>query len=195
VDILQQHADMPGVQLQLGIFYVTRGDTKAAEAAYREALYLNPQLIPAYLNLADLLRGASRENEARELLLQALQVDPQNGPTLHALGLLETRSSDPKAALDYLGRAAQLETAGTRHRFVYAIALHDLGQPQQAITELQKLLRSVPRDPDVLMALANYHAELGQRQQALGYARTLTEMAPGNRNYQQLLQSLSQGTP
>ncbi len=195
VDILQQHADMPGVQLQLGIFYVTRGDNKAAEAAYREALYLNPQLIPAYLNLADLLRGASRENEARELLLQALQVDPQNGPTLHALGLLETRSSDPKAALDYLGRAAQLETAGTRHRFVYAIALHDLGQPQQAITELQKLLRSVPGDPDVLTALANYHAELGQRQQALGYARTLTEMAPGNRNYQQLLQSLSQGTP
>jgi predicted Zn-dependent protease len=141
------------------------------------------------------LRGASRENEARELLLQALQVDPQNGPTLHALGLLETRSSDPKAALDYLGRAAQLETAGTRHRFVYAIALHDLGQPQQAITELQKLLRSVPGDPDVLTALANYHAELGQRQQALGYARTLTEMAPGNRNYQQLLQSLSQETP
>ncbi len=42
VSILQQDADMPGVQLQLGIFYITRGDEKAAEAAYREALHSQP---------------------------------------------------------------------------------------------------------------------------------------------------------
>ena len=39
---------------------------------------------------------------------------------------------------------------GTRHRFIYAIALHDLGQPQKAIVQLQALLRSVPRNQEVL---------------------------------------------
>ena len=190
--ILQQHADMPGIQLQLGIFYLDRGEARAAEAAYREALYLNPQLIVAYLNLADLLRGQNGDKDARELLLQALQVAPDNGPTLHALGLLETRSDKPEMALEYLRRAAQLETTGTRHRFVYAIALHDLGQPSQAITQLQALLRTAPQNQQVLLALANYLAESGQRDKALGYARTLTQIAPGNRDYQQLYQDLAQ---
>ena len=125
--------------------------------------------------------------------LQALEIDPQNGPALHALGLLETRSANPQVALDYLQQAAQLETVGTRHRFVYAIALHDLGQPEQAVAQLQGLLRVVPQNQEVLLALTNYLAEQGKQQQAQAYARTLTQIAPGNQAYQQLLQSLSPG--
>ena len=191
---LQQNADMPGTQLQLGVFYITQGDEKAAEAAYREALYLNAQLIPAYLNLADLLRSQSKDPAAREVLLQALAIFPDNGPTLHALGLLETRSGQPDAALTYLGQAAELETQGTRHRFIYAIALHDLGQPAAAITQLQALLRSVPQSTEVLLALTNYSAELGQRDKALSYAKMLTQIAPGNRSYQKRYQDLSKAT-
>ena len=74
--------------------------------------------------------------------------------------------------------------------FIYAIALHDLGQPQEAVKQLQALLRQLPRSEDVLLALTNYSAELGQRDQARSYARTLTEIAPGNTAYQQLLQKL-----
>ena len=191
---LQQNADMPGVQIQLGIFHITRGDEKAAQAAYREALHLNSQLIPAYLNLADLLRGQSKDAEARIVLLQALAVLPQNGSTLHALGLLETRSGERESALAYLRQAAELETEGSRHRFVYAIALHDLGQPKEAIVQLQQLLRSVPRSEEVLLALTNYSIELGQAKNALGYAKTLTQIAPVNRSYQGLYRDLSKAT-
>jgi predicted CXXCH cytochrome family protein len=185
-----RHADMPGVQLQTGVFLVNRGDLPAAEAAYREALFLNPQLVPAHLNLADLLRALGREDEARRQLLAALEVAPDNGNALHALGLLETRNNNPAKALDYLGRAAAQESEGTRHRFVYAIALHDLGEPEEAITQLQKLSREVPADQDVLLALANYSAELGRREEARKYARQLVNLAPGNRGYQQLYRQL-----
>lgn len=190
LDTQRLHADMPETQSQLGVFYMERGDLPAAEAAYREALLLNPQLVPAYLNLADLLRSQNRDDEARELMLQILQFAPDNGPTLHSLGLLETRSGSPDKALEYLGRAAALENSGSRHRFVYAIALHDLGQPEAAIVQLQALLRQLPRSEEVLLALANYSVELGQRDRARDYARTLTEIAPGNQAYRQLLQQL-----
>ena len=170
---------------------LSQADLSGAEAAYREALFLNPQLVPAHLNLADLLRTQGREDAARKQLLAALAVAPENGNALHALGLLETRSNNPDKALDYLGRAAAMETEGTRHRFVYAIALHDLGKPEMALTELQKLQRKVPSDQDVLLALTNYSAEMGQREQALGYARQLLQLAPGNRGYQQLYQQLA----
>ena len=191
LDIQRLHADMPETQLQLGVFYVERGDLPSAERAYREAISLNPQLVPAYLNLADQLRSQNRDGEARELMLQVLEFAPDNGATLHSLGLLETRSGTPEKALEYLGRAAELETVGSRHRFVYAIALHDLGQPQKAIAQLQSLLRQLPRSEDVLLALANYSAELGQRDKARAYAKKLTEISPRNPGYQQLYQDLS----
>jgi len=56
---------------------------------------------------------------------------------------------------------------------------------------LQELLRDVPHNEDVLLALANYSAGMGQREKAAGYARTLTEIAPSNRAYQQLYRELS----
>jgi tetratricopeptide (TPR) repeat protein len=191
-DIQRLHTDMPATQLQLGVFYVNRGDLAAAEAAYREALYLNPQLVPAYLNLADLLRSQGKDEEARKQLLKVLAFAPDNGNTLHSLGLLETRSGEPEQALTYLQQAAELETDGARHRFVYAIALHDLGQPRKAINQLQALQRLLPRDEEVLVALTNYSAELGELEQARNYARTLISIAPNNKGYQQLYQNLAQ---
>ncbi|PLW70989.1 HEAT repeat domain-containing protein [Pseudohalioglobus lutimaris] len=189
--VMAQHADMPSVLMQLGLFQANRGDLPAAESNYREALLINPQLIGAYLNLADLLRAQSRDAQARDLLLQAMNIAPENGNILHALGLLETRSGESERALDYLRSAAELETRGMRHRFVYAIALHDLGNPRQALTELNKLHRAFPREEQVLLAMANYSAELGDRQRARSYTQQLLKLSPRNPNYQQLLQSLS----
>jgi len=188
--VLRRNGDLPGEQLQLGVFLANRGDTAGAEAAYREALRLNSQLVPAYLNLADLYRSLGRDDDAREVMLKVLDFAPDNGPTLHSLGLLETRAGHDDQALDYLGRAAALESGGSRHRFVYAIALHDLGQPREAVRQLQGILLQAPRNEEVLLALVNYSAELGDTAQARGYAETLTRLAPGNANYRQLLQRL-----
>jgi tetratricopeptide (TPR) repeat protein len=190
VRIQRMNADSPGVQLQLGIFLLNRGDLPAAEAAYRRALAANPQLVAARINLADLLRRQGRDDEARSLLLETLVFTPDNGPALHSLGLLETRAGNRKAALDYLGRAAALETRGTRHRYVYAIALHDSGRPTDAIGELRAALREAPRDENILTALCNYLAEQGLQEQALAHARTLLQIAPENRGYQQLYRQL-----
>ncbi len=189
--VLRRNADLPGEQLQLGVFLANRGDAAAAEAAYREALRLNSQLVPAYLNLADLYRSLGRDDDAREVMLKVLSFAPDNGPTLHSLGLLETRAGHSEQALDYLRRAAALERGGSRHRFVYAIALHDLGQPREAVRQLQAILLQAPQNEEVLLALANYSAELGDTAQARACAETLTRLAPGNRNYQELLQRLS----
>ncbi|TGD72703.1 ammonia-forming cytochrome c nitrite reductase subunit c552 [Mangrovimicrobium sediminis] len=172
-DVLAVDADMPATQLQLGLFLTARGELPAAEAAYREALRLNPQLIGAYLNLADLMRGSGDEAQARSLLETAMDIAPDNGDVLHSLGLLETRTGNAQQALDYLGRAAALERGSTRHRFVYAIALHDLGQPREAVAQLEALQRQSPQDQQVLQALVTYCTELGDTARAEKYRRLL----------------------
>ncbi|MDO8862754.1 HEAT repeat domain-containing protein [Haliea sp. E1-2-M8] len=193
VAIQGQHADMPGVQLQLGLFLLNRGDLPAAERAYREALHLNPQLLPGRLNLADLLRSMQRDDEAREQLQAALAAAPDSGAALHAMGLLETRTGNREQGLALLQRAAELEQQGVRHRYVYAIALHDSGEPRAALSQLQAVQRATPGDPGVLLALVNYSEELGEMERALHWARELLQTAPENPAYQALQRRLARG--
>lgn len=186
------HADMPSVQMQLGLFSLARGDLPAAENAYREALELNPQLLPARLNLADLLRAAGREEEARGELTEAIAFAPQSGDAMHALGLLEIRAGNPDTALDWLGKAAALESNGSRHRFVYAVAQHDVGDRAGALITLRRLHGELPGDEQTLLALVNYSAEGGDLEGAGNYARKLLQLAPDNPSYQRLMARLGQ---
>jgi predicted Zn-dependent protease len=185
------HADMPSIQLQLGLFHSGRGERGAAEAAYREALRLNPQLIPAHLNLADLLRASGRDEAAREQLERARRIAPASGDVLYALGLSEIRAGDSEQALTYLAGAAERESGGTRHRYVHAVALHDLGDPRAAVRALRALNREAPGNPEVLLALANYSAELGMLEAAAGYAETLVTIDPQRTDWRRLRDQLA----
>ncbi len=159
--VLEEHADMPSTQLQLANYCLARGDIKRAEAALREALDLNPQFEAAVVNLADLLRVDGRDSEARALLTTAIALSPAPGTLHHSLGLLEIRDGQVDAAMAELAKAASLETAGSRHRYVYAIALHDTGKPVEAFALLEQLNQDRPGNPEVLSALVGYAGELG----------------------------------
>lgn len=154
--IQSQHADNPGMQLQLADFYRARGDTVRAGAAYERAIALNRQLVPAYLNYADLQRQLGFEREAEKQLQSVLSFAPENAPTLHALGLLKVRANEQDKALEYLSRAALNENNGTRYRYIYAIALHDFGKPQQAITVLKQALADAPENAELKRLLVAY---------------------------------------
>ena len=77
------------------------------------------------------------------------------------MGLLEFREGNSASAIDELAKAAALESGGSRHRYVYAIALHDTGQPKQAFTMLEQLNQEQPGNPEILSALITYAKELG----------------------------------
>ena len=185
-----KHADMPSVLMQLGRFYSDRGDIPRAEDAYREALQIDSRMVTAYLNLADLARTQGDESRARDLIKSALAVAPNDADVNHAMGLLEVRSKNHALALDYLQRAAGLETDGIRYRYVYAIALHDLGDPVKAVSELQSALAITPTSIDVLNALVNYLAELRDYSAAVVYAERLVALLPDNAQYAQMLHRL-----
>lgn len=188
--ILGTNADMPETQLQFGIFFTARQYWQPAEKAYQRALQLNPQFLPALLNLADLYRTLGKDKDARELLQRGIEVAPDQGAAYHALGLLESRNGQREKALEYLAQAAQLEETGIRHRYVYAIALHDYGRQNASIDQLKVLLRNAPHNLDVLMALVTYNQQLGQIEEARRYAARLRELSPDDPNIRRLYDSL-----
>ncbi|MCZ6830577.1 MAG: tetratricopeptide repeat protein, partial [Gammaproteobacteria bacterium] len=89
-----------------------------------------------------------------------------------------------------LKKAAELEHTGIRHRYVYAIALHDYGDSDTAIRQLKSLHRATPANPDILLALVNYCREAGRLQEARRYADKLKPLVPDSPELQRLYDSL-----
>jgi tetratricopeptide (TPR) repeat protein len=140
----RQNADDPGAHVNVGNFYAVQGQVDRAEHAYREALELDPNWIPAYVNLADLLRQAARDPEGEKVLRAGIARVPRAAALYHSLGLLQVRQKDLQAALASLRRAAELAPEETRYSYVYAVALHSAGRPREALAVADKALQRAP---------------------------------------------------
>ena len=163
LDVQSRHLDMPSVQLQLANFWLARRDSEKAEMALKYAMRQNPQLEPAIINLVDLLRRQGRNEEASELLQVSLATMPTAGTLWFAKGLHDIRGGDREAGLKALQRAAELEEDGSRHRYVFAVALYDTGEEERAFAVLERLNQTHPGQPDVLNTLMAYSSQLGNR--------------------------------
>lgn len=141
------NADEPGAQVNLGNFRAARRDYAQAEAAYREALTLNPEWVPAYVNLTDLYRQIGRDSEGETLLREGLARQPKSAALHHSLGLLQVRRKDLPAALASLKRAAGLAPSDARFAYVYAVALDSTGRSREARTVVEAGLQRAPGDP------------------------------------------------
>jgi len=152
------NADRPEAQLNLGSLQMARGDMAGAMAAFGEALALDPAFTQAAVNLADAQRAGNDEAAAERTLRAALTRDPAAAAAHHALGLALVRQRRTAEALPALARAAVLAPGTARFAWVYAVALHDTGQPREAVAVLRAAAARHPHDPSLAQALADYGA-------------------------------------
>jgi len=146
--------------------------------AYQTAIDLAPYYLPAYVNLADFYRRLGREDDAVELLQQAVAENPDEASVHHALGLTLVRLQRYDAALDELALAAKLAPADASFTYVYAVALNSLGKAPQAIQTLQNALILHPRNREILRALVSFLRDSGDVAGAGRYAEQLRSLGP-----------------
>ena len=185
------NADRPEAHVNLGALDARLGRLDAAEQEYRTALRLQPTFMPAYINLADLYRQRGQEDRVAQTLEAALKIDPRNGDVHQALGLSLVRQKRLREALPLLGKAAQLRQDAPRYAYVYAVALHEAGEPRRALDVLKAAHERAPADREILLALAQYSQAGGDRQAAVAWAKKLVEVSPDDRRARQLLESLN----
>ena len=148
--------------MNLGNYYTATGDPVKAEKAYRHAISLSPAFTPALLNLADLYRANGMDKQAASLLQKAINMAPDDAATWHAMGLLMVRQKNMDKAIEFLGKAAELDAVNTRFAYVYAIALYENGKHDQAISVLESALQKQPGSQEIVTALASYYQQQGQ---------------------------------
>ncbi|MHA6205292.1 tetratricopeptide repeat protein [Dyella soli] len=190
VQAQQAIAERPESHYDLGIVYAERGDTAQAEQAFRQALRLQPDFIPAYVNLSDMYRSLGREDDAARVLDEGLRAAPGHASLMHAKGLALIRQKQPQEALGWLRRASEADASNARFAYVYGVALSSAGQAGQARAVLGKALVASPYDPSLLFALAGLERDAGNARAAREYASRLVAVVPQSGEAQQLLHSV-----
>jgi tetratricopeptide (TPR) repeat protein len=183
-------AERPEAHLNLSSFHLRQGRTGEAEAALQTALRLDPRSVPARVNLADLYRTLGREADGEKLLTEAVSLEPRAAESVHALGLLYVRQGRRDEAMPLLERAYTLLPAVPRYGYVYAVALHDAGNPGKAIAVLTAVHAARPSHVDTIAALAAFERDRGNLRAATGWAEKLVALRPDDPGAKELLSQL-----
>jgi tetratricopeptide (TPR) repeat protein len=184
------NADRPEARASLGNFYARQGRFDEAHAQLQSTLDLDPEFVPAYVNLADLLRTRGRDAAAGNVLRIGIQKVPDAAALHHALGLTLVRLDRSSAGLAELKRAAKLLPADARFAYVYAVGLSSAGKTQAALAEIDRALKHHPDDRDLLLTAAIFRRDNGDIDGARRYAERLSQRYPNDSNAAQLAREL-----
>jgi tetratricopeptide (TPR) repeat protein len=120
------NADRPENRTNLGTYFAERGNYAEAETELRSAIALDPMFVPAWANLADLMRMQGREADAEAVLREGIARSPEDAMLHHALGLSLVRQKKSTEALVELKRATELAPGNARFAYVYGVAKTEL---------------------------------------------------------------------
>jgi len=184
-------ANRPEALAALATFELDEQNIGEAVALYEQALRIEPRVVTARANLADLLRRLGEEGRAEDILREGLALDTSNAALRHALGLSLVRSGESNAALAELRQAAKLAPENPRYAYVLGVALNSLGQQPEALQLLRDAYDRFDGNFDIAMVLSTLLRDSGDQDGALEIAFTLARRHPEDQNVVALLRSLN----
>ena len=170
-------------------------DPDEAEACFRRAIALEPELALPRLSLGEMLLGAERENEAEALFREALEYEARGIRAL--LGLARTRLAhgEDQQALVFCQQAVERQPRERMCHELLARVYFRLGQHEDARRE-RDLLALMPQqetsddpyvaeviqlrqDPNWIATRAQTMFELGQTDRGVAYLEEVIRTHPG----------------
>jgi tetratricopeptide (TPR) repeat protein len=161
----------PGARLTLGSLYARKGETDAAVAAYTGALEIlrgparaalqgraarewGEQEEIAAFNMAQILAGAERYDEAIRAYHEYLVREPESLLAKQNLAVVLTRKGDREQAAEIYAELLQRTDLNDRDYFQVGIGLFQAERHPQAVEAFRKALALNPASRDALYNLA-----------------------------------------
>jgi serine/threonine protein kinase/tetratricopeptide (TPR) repeat protein len=163
---------------RLARFYWLQNRHQEAEQQYRKALELTPENYLPLNDLGALYFDLSRLDEARLMFKRSARAKP-NYIAYSNLATLASRRGDSKDAAAMFERALAIDdhdyvlwgNLGIEYQQISGQEAKARKALSKAIELAKKSLAVDPRDAQVIVDLASYHATLGEKDQAQGYVR------------------------
>lgn len=130
--------------------YITM-DWKSADESYEAAIALSPQSPIPYHRYADYLWITLRHERAREMARLAIEFDPLDSNSMHAVGITALIAGDFKAAADAFGEWNRFYPGNRWSYAKHSVALALNGQCDQSLQQAEAAENLSQRPPSVLM--------------------------------------------
>ena len=173
--------------LELGDMHAADKDEKGAIAAYRQALAAAPLSLRARLSLAGALRRDKQLDEAEQVLLDSIDIDPKVTAAHTELGNVYLQKQQLQQALDEYAAAVRLDPLNTTVLLNYGAVLDSNGQPDLASKQFLGATKLNPNLGIAFFDLGRVYLKLGRRQDAEIALQKATELNPTDAASQKLL--------
>lgn len=182
----QAVADVPEGHLSLAILHLDQGDRGRAEQEYLHALRLEPENVPARVNLADLYYQSNRFDEAGKLLEEAVHFRPDDGFAQEALGRHFIRAKKYEPGLEHIRAAVKLQPERAELNYLLGVGCNSLGKYQDALPWLEKAIRLDPGNREYVLGAAAICRDAGDFRTGLRFVESGLERHPGDPEMSQL---------
>jgi Flp pilus assembly protein TadD len=187
---LAQNSDQPAGALQLGVFYLDRGDLDTCLAWIARAVTWDPNSAPLHHEYAIALSQAGKAQEAVGELITACRLAPKEAEYQFKLGLAYNEIGHATAARAALAEAVKLDPKFARAWYNLGLAESGAGNPEAALDALLRAESLDATSPMPPYARATILAKLGRTAEARAAVRRALELQPGFAEGKELLQSL-----
>lgn len=167
--------------MYLGMAYRMLGSEELigeAKAELVQALSLKPELVPARFILAQLYLDLGRAATARETLNAGLAQHPGQPQLTSLLGEAERQLGNPLRAVELTRAVLLADDSFAQARFYLALALLELGQRDDAIVELERVVRSGAKVAEAFLALGTAYVDAGRVDAGLETLRQAAAVDP-----------------
>ena len=179
--VLADNPKSADAHVLLGIAYRGLGTQEMlaeAIAELRQAIDLDPTLMPARFYLAHLYLDLERPARAKEELIAALEKAPGNPQFLASLGEAERQLNNPQQAVELTRQALQIDPSLLESRYYLGLALFALGRTADAIKELELVVNANAGRPDAYVALGTVYNQAGRFDDAIKVLSQGTKLDP-----------------
>src|SRR6266404_6072641 len=147
--LLKRRPNDPIVLNRLAAAYEKQGETAKAAASYEEVLKLNPKLLSANLELAQLYSGPlPKHDRALEIAKKARQLAPNDAHVAGVLGRIAFQLDNFSWAYSLLQESVRQLADDPTVLHDYAWAAYSLGKVSQARELMERALKASPA-PDI----------------------------------------------
>jgi tetratricopeptide (TPR) repeat protein len=191
---LETNADFVGSRVKRASYYLKKGNITDAIFEYKSALKIDPRNAQITLMLAQLYYNNQELENAEQTFKKVIELEPDYGETYFSLALLYGELNRDEEAIHQLNKAKQIMPKNIRTYYNLGILYFKVKQFNNAEKVLKQGLEVAPENGDLNYVLAYQYYTNSNLKKALIVAEKLVSLYPQNRQYQSLLNKITQNT-
>ncbi|MDQ8187783.1 tetratricopeptide repeat protein [Pelagicoccus sp. SDUM812002] len=160
----------------IGSLYLQQGETDKAIETYRGAIKKFPNFFRAYQNIGFALVQQAKYDEAKPMLIEAIEIGGGNGTLFGLLGYCFLNTGDTSLSLDAYRQALLFQPDSSDWLLGKLNSLLDLQMNEEAIGMLSDLIAKRPSEANFWMMQANAYMGARDFEKALANLELVSRM-------------------